>query len=193
MRRNIDHEYLGKLQDYHARHMNLPSMNRMAELLGFSGTGGVFALVGRLKEAGYITQGSDRRLAPTEKFFERPMLGRVRAGLPEPAEEYAANLNIDSHLVKLPTRTSLLQVKGDSMKDAAIAEGDTVIVQKGAPTKPGDIVVAIVDNEFTVKYLDLDKEGNFFLRAGNVAYPPIRPKHALEIYGKVVGSFRKYP
>jgi len=168
-------------------------MNRMAELLGFSGTGGVFALVGRLKEAGYITQGSDRRLAPTEKFFERPMLGRVRAGLPEPAEEYAANLNIDSHLVKLPTRTSLLQVKGDSMKDAAIAEGDTVIVQKGAPTKPGDIVVAIVDNEFTVKYLDLDKEGNFFLRAGNVAYPPIRPKHALEIYGKVVGSFRKYP
>jgi repressor LexA len=192
MRRNIDHEYLGKLQDYYARQKNLPSMGRLADLLGFSGTGGVFALVGRLKEAGYLAQGADRRLAPTEKFFERPMLGQVRAGLPEPAEEYAVGVNIDSHLVKLPTRTSLLQVRGDSMKDAAILDGDTVVVQKGAPAKPGDIVVAIVDNEFTVKYLDLDKEGNFFLRAGNAAFPPIKPKHALELYGVVVGSFRKY-
>lgn len=167
-------------------------MNRMADLLGFSGTGGVFALVGRLKEAGFITQGADRRLAPTEKFFERPMLGRVRAGLPEPAEEYATGLNIDNQLVKLPSRTSLLQVKGDSMKDAFIVDGDTVIVERGAPAKVGDVVVAIVDNDFTVKYLDLDKEGNFFLRAGNPEYPPIKPKHTLEIYGKVVGSFRKY-
>ena len=77
------------------------------------------------------------------------------------------------------------------MIEAGLMPGDTVVVKKGAPTKPGDVVVAIVDNEFTVKYLALDRRG-FFLKPGNRAYTPIRPKDDLEIYGLVVGMFRKY-
>ena len=78
-----------------------------------------------------------------------------------------------------------------SRKIAGLMPGDTVIVKKQAPAKLGDIVVAIVDNEFTVKYLASDKNG-FFLKAGNKAYPPIRAKDHLEVFGLVVGSFRKY-
>jgi repressor LexA len=77
------------------------------------------------------------------------------------------------------------------MIDAGLMPGDTVIVKKGAPATPGDIVVAIVDNEFTVKYLAQDKQ-SFYLRPGNTAYSPIRAKDHLEIFGLVVGSFRKY-
>lgn len=69
--------------------------------------------------------------------------------------------------------------------------GDIVIVKKGAPSQPGDIVVAIVDNEFTVKYLAQDKRG-FYLKPGNKTYPIIRAKDHLEVFGLVVGSFRKY-
>ena len=86
----------------------------------------------------------------------------------------------------------LLRVRGDSMKDAGLLEGDLVLVLKGAPAKAGDIVVAIVDNQFTVKYLAQDKRGGFFLRPGNVAYEPIRAKSDLELYGRVVGALRKY-
>jgi len=67
------------------------------------------------------------------------------------------------------------------------------VVQKGAPAKPGDIVVAIVDNDFTVKFLAYDdKAEEFYLQPGNQAYPTIRPEFSFEVFGKVVGSFRKY-
>ena len=192
MARNVDQEYLGKLQDYFAKHRALPSMAKIAELLGFSSTGGVFELVGRLKASGYLTQGTDRRLTPAEKFFERPVLGQIRAGMPERVEEVPTGINIDSQLVRLPTRTSLLRVRGDSMCDAGILDGDTVVVERGAPAKAGDIVVAIVDGDFTVKCLDIDKSGKFFLRAANANYPAIYANGSLEIYGLVVGQFRRY-
>ena len=192
MSRNVDHEYLGKLQDYFAKNKGLPSMARIADLLGFSSTGGIFELVGRLKKTGYLTQGPDRRLTPTERFFERSVLGQIRAGQPEPVEEVAGGVNIDQQLVRLPTRTSLLRVRGDSMQGAGIFDGDTVTVERGAPAKAGDIVVAIVDDEYTVKFLDIDAEGKFFLRPANPAYPNIHPKNSLELFGLVIGQFRAY-
>jgi repressor LexA len=192
MSRNVDNEYLGKLQDYFAKNRALPSMSRIAGLLNFSSTGGVFELVGRLKKAGYLTQGPDRRLTPTEKFFERTVLGQIRAGQPESVEEVAGGVNIDARLVRLPTRTSLLNVRGDSMASAGILDGDSVTVERGAPAKPGDIVVAIVDNDYTIKFLDIDPSGQFFLRPANPAYANIYPKNSLEIFGLVIGSFRVY-
>lgn len=109
-------------------------------------------------------------------------------------DEYGGHegLNVDAYLVDQPSRTVLLTVKEDSMIEAGLMPGDTVVVKKGAPTKPGDVVVATVDNEFTVKYLAYDRHG-FFLKPGNRAYVPIRSKDDLEIYGLVVGMFRKYP
>ena len=78
------------------------------------------------------------------------------------------------------------------MQGAGIFDGDTVTVERGAPAKAGDIVVAIVDDEYTVKFLDIDAEGKFFLRPANPAYPNIHPKNSLELFGLVIGQFRAY-
>ena len=187
-----DHDYLAKLQDYYAEHRILPSLSGIGTLIGMKSKSAVAVMVGRLKEAGYLDYAPDRRVQPGKKFFEREILDSVRAGMPQAANDtHTHAMSIDEYLIENPSRTVLLSIKGDSMIDAGLLHGDTIIVKKGAPANPGEIVVAIVDNEFTVKYLDHDKRG-FFLRPGNKAYPPIRPQDHLEIFGLVVGSFRKY-
>jgi repressor LexA len=77
------------------------------------------------------------------------------------------------------------------MIDAGIHPGDRIVVEKRVAATPGDIVVAIVDNEFTVKRLAREK-GRLVLKPENKAYPVIRPKEDAEIYGVVVGLVRKY-
>lgn len=187
-----DIEYLGKLRDYYAKHRVLPSFATIAALVGLKSTSAVDAMVKRMKAAGYLESSPDRRLQPGKLFSEREILDSVQAGLPRPANESRIEaMSIDEYLIESPSRTVLLTVKGDSMIDAGMMPGDTVIVNKGAPAKEGDIVVAIVDNEFTIKYLAMDKNG-FYLKPGNKGYPPIRPKEHLEMFGLVVGLFRKY-
>ena len=189
-----DDLHLAKLRRYYQRYKALPSVSRIAEIVGLKSSGSTFQMLGRLIEEGFVQRTPDRRLAPGKRFFERQVVSSVKAGRPQEASQQAPeSVSIDAYLVEHPSRTVLLTVKGDSMIDAGLMPGDTIIVVKGGPAKAGDIVVAIVDNEFTVKYLDFDKKRNaFFLRAGNIAYAPIRPKDELEIYGVVVGSFRKY-
>lgn len=190
--KNRDREHLDKLRDYYAEHRVLPSFSVIAKLLGLKTTSAVSAMVGRMKAADFLMAGPDRRLQPGKKFFEREVVDTIQAGLPQPANEpWVEGMNIDAYLIESPSRTLLLTVKGDSMVDAGLMPGDAIIVKKNSPTNLGDIVVAIVDNEFTVKYLAKDKDG-FYLRPGNKAYPPIRAKNDMEIFGVVVGSFRKY-
>ena len=77
------------------------------------------------------------------------------------------------------------------MIEAGLIEGDKLIVKRGVPSKAGDIVVAIVDGEFTVKYLAKDSRG-FYLKPGNAAFDDIRPQNELELFGRVTGCFRVY-
>lgn len=189
-----DRDYLAKLQDYYAAHRVLPSFSGIGELVGMRSKGAVSAMVGRLRQVGCLdyAPGPGRRLQPGPRFFEREILDTIQAGQPQAANEPGIEgLNVDTYLIDNPSRTLLLTVKGDSMIEAGLMPGDTVIVKKGAPAKLGDIVVANVDNEFTVKYLAKDKRG-FYLKPGNKAYSPIRAKDHLEVFGLVVGSFRKY-
>lgn len=187
-----DQDYLAQLQDYYAAHRALPSLASLGNLVGLRSKSSASALANRLKVAGYLTSTPDRRLAPAERFFERVVADYVRAGLPQAANDTGhETLAIDAYLVTRPSRTILLSVKGDSMVEAGLMEGDHIVVDRGQPAVVGDIVVAIVDNQFTVKYLAKDKRG-FFLKPGNPAYPTIRPEGELEIHGVVIGSFRKY-
>jgi len=134
----------------------------------------------------------DRRLAPTRRFFERPVASEaVAAGLPNPVADGPGDaLTIDDYLIDRPSDTVLIRVKGDSMIDAGILEGDLVVIEKGAAARRGDIVVAIVDNQFTLKRLDIDR-GNFVLKPENRSYAVIRPEGTLEIFGVMVGLVRK--
>jgi SOS regulatory protein LexA len=189
---NKDDEYLGKLQDYYADNGILPSFSKIAKLIGLKTTSAVSALTNRLKLSGHIASTPERRLIPGARFFERPLVDSIRAGNPAPSNDLRSDVvSIDRHLIQKPSHTVLLSVRGDSMVEAGLLDGDTIVAVKCAPYKIGDIVIAIVDNEFTVKYLAHDKHG-YFLRPGNKAYSPIRAKDHLEIFGLVVGSFRKF-
>lgn len=190
--KNQDCVYLDKLRDYYAEHRVFPSFSGIAKLVGLKTTSAVSALVVRLKEAGALDSTPDRRLQPGPRFFERPLADTIAAGVPQQANEVSVEgLNVDAFLIDNPSRTVLLTVKGDSMVEAGLMPGDTVVVKRGAPHSLGSIVVARVDQEYTVKFLARDKRG-FYLKAGNPAYAPIRPKDDLDIYGVVTGSFRRY-
>ncbi len=186
-----DAKHLAALRAHWKKHAAFPSMAKLCDVLGLTSTSSVFAAVGRLTEAGYLER-VEGRIAPTKRFFARPVLGPVRAGVPQLAsQEQPELLTIDDYLIDDPNRTSLHKVRGDSMRDAAILEGDLAVVEHNAPAKPGDIVIACVDNELTVKTLKLDESGAYFLEAANPAYAPIRPKNSLEILGVVIGVIRR--
>jgi len=190
---NKDHDYLAAIQDYYAEHKILPSYAGIADMLGFKSKNAVTALVARLKLQGYLESAPDRRLKPGKRFFERILAeSAVQAGFPSTATgDRHDTLTIDEYLVERPSQTVLITVKGDSMIDAGIVPDDVVIVEKRQVANIGDIVVAIVDNEFTLKTLGREKS-EFVLLPANKAYPVIRPKGKLEIFGVVIGQFRKY-
>lgn len=187
-----DSQYLFDLQDYYAKHRVLPSYAAIGKLVGLSSKASVAGMVLRLKSEGFLESTPDRRLKPGRRFYDRPIAESVQAGMPTPVEDSGTEtISIDEHLVPNPSRTILVTVKGDSMVDAGIHSGDVVVVEKRVAANPGDIVVAIVDNEFTLKYLD-NERGRVVLRPANKAYPVIRPAGDLNIFGVVVGQFRKY-
>lgn len=188
-----DTDYLATLQDYYAEHKTLPSFALIAQMLGFKSKNAVTALVARLKLQGYLESAPDKRLKPGARFFERMLADNsVRAGFPSPAIDNGHDtLTIDEYLVERPSKTVLIPVKGDSMIDAGIVPDDVVVVEKRQMANVGDMVIAIVDNEFTLKILGREND-EFVLYPANKAYPTIRPRGQMEIFGVVVGQFRKY-
>jgi repressor LexA len=161
-------------------------------LLGLRSKSPVAALIARLKLQGFLESTPEKRLKPGKRFFERPIFDSVQAGAARQADQSRYDtVTIDEYLVESPSNTVLINVKGDSMIDAGIMPGDTVVVEKRGPASVGDMVIAIVDNEFTLKKLGNEK-GKFVLITANPAYPVIRPQNDLEIFGVVVGQFRKY-
>ncbi len=154
-RPNHDPKHLATLQDYYARHRLIPSYSAISALLGFSAKNAAAALVRRLEEAGYLRRTPDRRLTPTERFFERPRsLTAVRAGMPEEAMDTSADMvSLDSLLVHKPSITFFVPIKGDSMIDVGLMEGDTAVCERRERANAGDIVVALLGNEMTIKTL----------------------------------------
>jgi SOS regulatory protein LexA len=187
-----DSQHLGRLQDYYARHRVLPSYSQIGRLTGLSSKASVAELVLRLKAESYLQSTPQRRLKPGRRFFERPVAEGLRAGHPSPAADTSLDtLSIDEYLVHSPSKTVLIKVQGDSMIDAGIHPGDVVVVEKQRTAKVGDIVVAIVEGEFTLKTLAHER-GRAVLQPANKAFRVIRPKGDLEIFGVVVGQFRRY-
>ncbi len=190
--KNRDQQYLNQLRDYYAENGVLPSFSGIAKLVGLNTTSAVSTMVKRLKAEDYLVSTQDRRLAPGPRFYERPMVEEtVRAGMPEAIMDPSENpVLIDHLLVEEPSRTVILRILGDSMQDAGLLDGDRVIVKRGAVCKPGDIVVARVDGEFTVKYLAKDDQG-YYLEASSPDFEDIRPQSELELFGRVTGMFRQ--
>ncbi|MDD5041256.1 MAG: transcriptional repressor LexA [Candidatus Peribacteraceae bacterium] len=121
-----------------------------------------------------------------------PLFGPIAAGFATAAEEQAEEMvDLEGFLVRDRARTFLLRVKGDSMINAGIQEGDIVIVERGKEPKVNEIVVGVLDGEFTLKRLKKDK-GKFYLQAENSAYPDMYAVEDLQVAGVVRGVMRKY-
>ena len=188
-----DAEYLSKLQDYYANWKSIPSYATLCGVFGIASKSWVKTILTRLSEAGFIERTPDGVWVPMRQFFARPLAeSAVPAGMPVSVDSGQGELFvIDEMLIDTPSKTTLIPVKGDSMIEAGIHDGDVAVVEKRMSANVGDIVVAIVDSEFTLKTLDKER-GKFILRPANQAYPVIRPQGVLEIFGVLVGLIRKY-
>lgn len=190
--KNRDCQHLAKLRDYYARHGVLPSFSGIANILGFKATSAVACMMERLKPEGYFSTTPEGRLQPGPRFFEYTVVNTVQAGAPQPLNDVTPySTRIDERLVKVPSMTVLAKVKGESMLEAGLMPGDTVIVEREREPNLGDVVVAIIDGETTIKYWAKDS-GGFYLRAGNREFKDRWPRESLTVYGVVVGSFRAY-
>ena len=118
----------------------------------------------------------------------------VSAGFPSPADDYTEeNIDLNEHLISNPFSTFFLRVKGDSMINAGIKDKDLIIVDKSLIAKPGDIVIAMIDGEFTIKRLSI-KNDELYLKAENNNYPDFRFKNHIDvqIWGVVIYSIHSY-
>jgi repressor LexA len=170
----------------------MPSFSELGELTGLRSKNAVAKLVRRLEDRKVLERDKKGRLIPRSMAAAVRVLGTVEAGFPSPAEEELRDtLSLDDLLIQNREATFLLKVSGDSMSGAGILPGDMVIVDRGRTPKSGDIVIAQVDGEWTMKHLR--KRGNSVtLVPANPAYQPITPKNELKIAGVVTAVVRKY-
>ncbi|MGI6435846.1 MAG: transcriptional repressor LexA [Syntrophomonadaceae bacterium] len=176
-----------------------PSVREIGQAVGLKSSSTVHAHLVQLEEKGYLRKDAakPRAIIPVPSMEEQsatqivslPLIGQVAAGVPILAEQ-----NIDAFIpVPLELIGSgnhfILQVKGDSMIDAGIIDGDYLIVRQQADAHNGEIVVAVLEDEATVKRL-FKHDGYVELRPENQAMEPIIVPHA-DIAGKVAGLLRR--
>ncbi|HIV17944.1 MAG TPA: transcriptional repressor LexA [Candidatus Merdivicinus intestinigallinarum] len=170
-----------------------PTVREIGEELGIKSTSTVHYYLKELAEEGYIIKDSMKKRTiklPSSDACAVPLLGTVTAGLPitaiEEVEEYISipNLTGDSD------DYFALHVRGDSMIGTGILDGDIIVVKKTPVCHNGDIVVALIDDEATVKRLYKEK-GYFRLMPENPAYEPIIVEE-VTILGKIAALVRNY-
>jgi repressor LexA len=143
-------------------------------------------------DAGVVEKDKSGRLIPKHLSVGVPLLGLVEAGFPSAAEEELLDvMDFDEYLTPNKESSYILKVKGDSMIDAGIHPGDMVIVERKQTYKPGQIVIANVDNEFTMKYLR-KKNDKYYLEPANAKYKPIYPRESFRVEAVVTAVVRKY-
>jgi SOS regulatory protein LexA len=185
-------EYKDKLVSFYQREHRMPTYSEMMHLFGFKSKNAVARLVDKFINAGIATKDHLGRLIPSESFDSIPLLGLVKAGFPaDVAEEMKETVDLDNYLIEKKGSTYMLEVDGDSMIEAHITDGDMVLVEKVNNANDGDIVIANVDGEFTMKYLRKTIE-RIWLEPANKDFKPIYPKEYLTIHGIVKAVIRKY-
>ena len=122
---------------------------------------------------------------------------QIKAGFPSPAEDYLHDsIDFNRDLIKHPEATFYGRVDGDSMIEAGICHGDIAVIDRSLEARNGDVIVAYINNEFTIKYLDLKhrKDGYIELRPANKKYNPIRidESDSFEVWGVVVWTIKSW-
>ena len=186
-------ERIPVLNDYIRRTGHAPTLAELCRLFNVRSRNTAGLMAEGFVKAGVLKRTATGRLVtpPRREACPLRLLGCVAAGFPSPAEESLLDtLSLDEYLINRPEATFMLQVEGDSMIDAGILPGDTVLVERGRTPRNGDVVIACVDAAWTMKYFYQDGQG-VRLEPANKKYATIRPKNALAVEGVVSGVIRK--
>lgn len=185
--------YKKKIIDFYERNKRMPGYKELMTLTGFKSKNAVYKLINKLVEMNVLSKDGQGRITLAHNTEEIPLLGLVEAGIPMVAEESVLDtLNINTYLVEDRESSYLLEVKGDSMIEEGIREGDLVVAEKRSNAKDGDIVIAEVDGGWTMKFYRKNKSGQIYLEPANKNYKPIYPEYDLKIAAIVKGVIRKY-
>lgn len=181
-----------KITSFYRDNKRMPGYKEIMNLVGFKSKNAVYKLINKLVDDGVVEKDSNGKLSPMRLFGEVPLLGLVEAGFPTIAEEDLSNtVSLDEYLIGGKSSIYLLEVKGDSMIDEGIKEGDLVIAERREDPKDGDIVIAEIDGGWTMKYFK--KKGNItYLKPANKNYSPLYPQYDLKVAAIVKGVIRKY-
>jgi repressor LexA len=181
-----------------------PSIREIGKAMGIKSLGGVTCHLNALEKKGHIKRGSNHRsirVLPTAKeitegsteIVSLPLLGRIAAGEPILAEQNIEDwIPLPKFLVRGNRDVFLLRVKGDSMKEDHILDGDLIVVRHQMDAENGEIIVAVIDGEATVKRFY--RQGDHVrLQPANQDFKPIVVRGDFRICGKVIGLFRSQP
>lgn len=190
--------YKKKIMEFCRETRRVPGYKEFQTLTGFKSKNAVFKLITKLVDEGIFEKDSRGKLSMRSFFGDVPMLGIVEAGIPTAAEastgtDFLDNTSVEEFLLgDVKGETFMLEVKGDSMIEAHITEGDMVLVERTDKPKLGEIVVALVDGGWTMKYYRQDKSGKTYLEPANENYENIYPEYELDIRAVVRAVIRKF-
>lgn len=192
-------EVLKFIGSYIADYGYPPSYQEIADAFGIASKHGVVRHLEALVRKGFLEKSEttarslrivDERYQQQPDVVSLPLIGRVAAGYPILAEpNIEDHVTVPRRLIRSEGRYFTLRVQGDSMVNAGIMDGDLVIIQSTNAAEPGQIVVALIGDEVTVKRL-MNRGKEKFLKAENPAYPDIHPQGEWSVQGRVVGLIR---
>jgi SOS regulatory protein LexA len=184
--------YRDKIISFYRKHRRMPGYKEIMSLVGFKSKNAVYKLINKLVADEVLDKDSNGKLRPMKIFGQVPILGLVEAGFPTSVDPNTLDtISLDEYLVRDRSSMYLLEVKGDSMIDEGIREGDLVLAERRGDPKDGDIVIAEVDGGWTMKYFK--KKGSIvYLKPANKNYSPIYPQYDMKIAAIVRGVIRRY-
>jgi repressor LexA len=187
-------EQVSGVQSFFSKHKRMPSYSEAARVFNVKSKESAYRIMQKLITLGFVTKDTVGKLLPGPYFQKSQLkvLGLVEAGFATPAEESLLDtMSLDEYIIQKPDASFMLQVKGDSMFDAGIRDGDMVVVERTTQAKVGEIVIAQIDGGWTMKYLR--KKGSvLYLEPANKEYEDIFPKEELQIQAVVRAVIRKY-
>lgn len=192
------------IEEYQMNFGKSPTIREMKEHFGVSSDNSILKHLKALADKGYIEKDDTPRgikllssikekLTGAFEDIKLPVFGFIPAGGPVASEEHVDSwMSVGSDLAENPEDFFILRVTGNSMIDAGIFEGDMVLINSAKQPKDQDIVVALVDNENTLKRYVKQKNGQVYLKAENPEYSDIYPENDLQVQGVVTSLIRQY-
>lgn len=194
-------EILDYLNEYSGDHGYAPSFDEIAERFDYASLATVHEHLSNLERKGYIKRSYNESRAieilPSDVFpkaVELPLLGAVAAGLPLEAQTTGETISVPDSFVRRAGNHYVLKVRGSSMIDAQIADGDFVVVQDKPSADNGEMVIAMLaDSTATVKRYYRERDGRVRLQPANDQMAPIYVnENEVTVRGVVVGVLRRY-